>query len=62
MYGVYVNVIPAGVTHLTFGSDFNKALIPGVIPSSVKKLTFGVNFKQPLIAGVIQENCIVTYN
>jgi len=40
--------IPLSITHLTFGTSFNKP-IQNNIPSSVTHLTLGHNFKQPLI-------------
>jgi hypothetical protein len=45
-------VLPASLTHLTFGHWFNQPLAPGVLPASLTHLTFGHWFNQPLHSGV----------
>ena len=46
-------VLPAGLTHLTFGSKFNQPLTAGVLPVGLAHLTFGREYDQPLDVGVI---------
>jgi hypothetical protein len=47
-------VLPASLTHLTFGHFFNQPLAPGVFPASLTHLTFGCDFNQPLHFGVLE--------
>jgi hypothetical protein len=46
--------IPAGVTHLTFGPDFNQPVEAGVLPAGLTHLTFGMLFNQPIPVGVLR--------
>ena len=42
-------VLPASLTHLTFGYRFNQPLAEGVLPASLKQLTLGWEFDQPAV-------------
>ena len=47
------DMLPPGLTHLTFGHKFNQPLGPGVLPPHLTHLKFGWNFNQPLGPGVL---------
>jgi len=46
-------VLPASLTHLTFGDEFNHPIGVGVLPASLTHLTFGDEFNHPIDEGVL---------
>ena len=50
---LHAGLLPASLTELTFGSEFNQPLAAVVLPANLTQLTFGKFFNQPLAAGVL---------
>lgn len=53
--------IPDGITHLIFGSKFNKILKKEDIPYGVKNIRFGYDYQQKLKKGVIPSSVTHLY-
>ena len=55
---INLGILPASLTSLNFGYDFNQPLIQGVLPASLISLNFGYHFNQPLAQGVLPASLI----